>query len=187
MRYDTMKIGYARVSTKEQNIDKYIEELKKEGCEKIFYEKVSGAKSNRPEFQRMIDMLRQGDVVVVSDLTRLSRSMKDLINTMEIFKSRGVQLKSLKENWIDTTTAQGELMFNIFSALAEFERKLTIERTRAGLEVARARGKLGGRPKSDPKKVEIALKMYRSKEYTIKEITQTSGISRATLYRYLNR
>ncbi|MCS3901741.1 recombinase family protein [Methanococcus voltae] len=182
-----MKIGYARVSTKEQNIEKYIEELKKVGCEKIYFEKISGGKSERPEFNKMMETIRENDIVVVSDLTRLSRSMKDLITTMELFKSKGVQLKSLKEAWIDTTTAQGELMFNIFSALAEFERKLIKERTKNGLDVARSRGRVGGRPKVDLGKVEMAIKLYNSGECTLKEIKEITGVSKTTLYRYLEK
>ncbi|MBP2202175.1 DNA invertase Pin-like site-specific DNA recombinase [Methanococcus voltae] len=182
-----MIIGYARVSTKEQNIEKYIEELERAGCEKIYFEKISGGKSERPEFNKMMETIRENDIVVVSDLTRLSRSMKDLINTMELFKSRGVQLKSLKESWIDTTTAQGELMFNIFSALAEFERKLIKERTKNGLDVARSRGRVGGRPRVDKSKLEMAIKLYNSGNCTLNEIKNITGISKTTLYRYLEK
>jgi DNA invertase Pin-like site-specific DNA recombinase len=133
----------------------------------------------------MLEMLREGDIVIVSELTRLSRSTKDLINAVEMFNKMGVQVKSLKEQWLDTTTAHGKLIFTIMAGLSEFERNLTIERTRAGLEAARARGRLGGRPRVDKKKIELAVKMYNSKEYTIKEITQATGISKATFYRYL--
>jgi len=180
-----MIFGYARVSTQDQNLDRQIDELKKAGCEKIFCEKISGVKKDRPEFNKMLEMLREGDIVIVSELTRLSRSTKDLINTVEMFNKMGVQVKSLKEQWLDTTTAHGKLIFTIMAGLSEFERNLTIERTRAGLEAARARGRLGGRPRVDKKKIELAVKMYNSKEYTIKEITQATGISKATFYRYL--
>ncbi len=169
-----MIFGYARVSTQDQNLDRQIDELKKAGCEKIFCEKISGVKKDRPEFNKMLEMLREGDIVIVSELTRLSRSTKDLINAVEMFNKMGVQVKSLKEQWLDTTTAHGKLIFTIMAGLSEFERNLTIERTRAGLEAARARGRLGGRPRVDKKKIELAVKMYNSKEYTIKEITQAT-------------
>ena len=185
MSCETMIFGYARVSTHDQNLDRQIDELKRAGCEKIFCEKVSGVKKDRPEFNKMLEMLREGDIVIVSELTRLSRSTKDLINTVEMFNKMGVQVKSLKEQWLDTTTAHGKLIFTIMAGLSEFERNLTIERTRAGLEAARARGRVGGRPRVKKEKIELAIKMYNSKEYTIKEITQATGISKATLYRYL--
>lgn len=109
-----MKIGYARVSTKDQNLERQLDELTTAGCEKIFQEKISGTKRNRPEFDKMIDQLRQGDLVIVSELTRISRSTKDLVEIVELFKSKGVELKSIKEAWIDTTTAQGKLIFTFF-------------------------------------------------------------------------
>jgi DNA invertase Pin-like site-specific DNA recombinase len=178
-------IGYARVSTKEQSLDRQIDELKKAGCERIFCEKISGMKKEKPEFMRMLDVLRKGDVVVVSELTRISRSTKELIEVVETFNKIGAEIKSLKESWLDTTTAHGKLLFTIFAGLTQFERDLISERTRAGLEAARARGRVGGRPSVKKEKIELAIKMYNSKEYTIKEITQATGISKATLYRYL--
>lgn len=180
-----MMIGYARVSTKEQSLDRQIDELKKAGCERIFCEKISGMKKEKPEFMRMLDMLRKGDVVVVSELTRISRSTKELIEVVETFNKIGAEIKSLKESWLDTTTAHGKLLFTIFAGLTQFERDLISERTRAGLEAARARGRVGGRPSVKKEKIELAIKMYNSKEYTIKEITQATGISKATLYGYL--
>jgi len=182
-----MIIGYARVSTKDQNLDRQLDELKKAGCEKIFLEKISGTKRNRPEFDKMFDILRSGDVVVVTELTRISRSTKDLVEIVETCKSLNVEIKSLKESWLDTTSAHGKLLFTIFAGLAEFERDLISERVKSGLNAARSRGRLGGRPKIDPEKVEMALKMYDSKEYTIKQILKATGISKFTFYNYLKK
>jgi len=187
------KIGYARVSTKEQNLNLQIDALKKEGCKKkdIFTEKVSGAKKDRPQLQKMIDHLRKGDVVVIWKLDRLGRSLKDLIDLVSKFNEMGVGLKSINDP-IDTTTAQGKLIFNIFASLAEFEREVIRERTKAGLEAARARGRVGGRPKGLSKeaqsKAEFAALLYQKRgdeELSIKEICERVGCSKPTLYNYL--
>jgi DNA invertase Pin-like site-specific DNA recombinase len=180
-----MLIGYARVSTKDQNLERQIDELSKANCEKIFQEKISGTKKNRPEFDRMMDQLRPGDVVIVSEITRISRSTKDLVDIVETFKQNGVELKSLKESWLDTTSAHGKLLFTIFAGLAEFERDITVERVKSGLEAARARGRVGGKPKADPKIVAKALKMYDSNAYKVSEITEITGLSKKTIYNYL--
>ncbi|MBG0768304.1 recombinase family protein [Methanococcus maripaludis] len=182
-----MIIGYARVSTKDQNLERQLDELKKVGCEKIFLEKISGTKRNRPEFDKMFEVLRSGDVIVVTELTRISRSTKDLVEIVETCKSLNVEIKSLKESWLDTTSAHGKLLFTIFAGLAEFERDLISERVKSGLNAARSRGRLGGRPKIDSEKVEMALKMYDSKEYTIKQILKATRISKFTLYNYLEK
>ncbi|CAF30322.1 recombinase family protein [Methanococcus maripaludis] len=182
-----MIIGYARVSTKDQNLERQLDELKKAGSEKIFLEKISGTKRNRPEFDKMFDILRAGDIIIVTELTRISRSTKDLVEIVESCKSLGVEIKSLKESWLDTTSAHGKLLFTIFAGLAEFERDLISERVKSGLNAARSRGRLGGRPKIDSEKVEMALKMYDSKEYTIKQILKATGISKFTLYNYLEK
>ncbi|MBB6067911.1 recombinase family protein [Methanococcus maripaludis] len=182
-----MIIGYARVSTKDQNLERQTDELKRAGCEKIFLEKISGTKRNRPEFDKMFDSLRIGDTVVVNELTRISRSTKDLVEIVETCKSLGVEIKSLKESWLDTTSAHGKLLFTIFAGLVEFERDLISERVKSGLNAARSRGRLGGRPKIDSEKVEMALKMYDSKEYTIKQILKATGVSKFTLYNYLGK
>ena len=184
---DIMIIGYARVSTKDQKLERQIDELKKADCEKIFLEKISGTKRNRPEFDKMFDVLRSGDIILVTELTRISRSTKDLVEIVETCKSLEVEIKSLKESWLDTTSAHGKLIFTIFAGLAEFERDLISERVKSGLNAARSRGRLGGRPKIDPEKVEMALKMYDSKEYTIKQILKATGISKFTLYNYLEK
>ena len=180
-----MKIGYARVSKIEQDLEKQIQQLKLAGCKKIYEEKITGTKIDRPELEKLLDQLREGDVVVVAELTRLSRSTKDLFKIVEIIESKKANITSLKESWIDTTTPQGKLMFTIFAGVSQFERDLISERTREFLAVARARGRKGGRHKKDAFKIELAVKMYKSKEYSIKEITEATGVSKTTLYRYI--
>ena len=134
----------------------------------------------------MIDMLREGDTVIICELTRLSRSVKDLFDLVEQVEKAGANIKSLKEPWLDTTTPQGRLLFTIFSGVSQFERELIRERTMEGLASARARGRMGGRPGKDKKIVEQALTLYDSKAYSVDEISKTTGISRATLYKYVN-
>lgn len=182
-----MIIGYARVSTLEQNLERQIDQLLQEGCERIYSEKVSGTKNDRPELHRMLDALRPGDTVIVSELTRLSRSQKYLIELVERFSQSGVNIKSLKEIWLDTTTPHGRLIFSVFAGLSQFERDLSQLRTLEGLAAARARGRKGGRPSIDRKKIELALKLYDSKACSISEIIKTIGISKATLYAYLQK
>jgi len=181
-----MIIGYARVSTIEQNLDRQLDAMNQNGVEKIFTEKVTGKKSDRPELLRMIDQLRDGDIVIISELTRLSRSTKDLFVIVEQIQAKGANIRSLKETWLDTTTPHGKLMFTIFAGLSQFEADLTAQRTREGLVAARARGRLGGRPKVDAAKSAMALKMYDSKEFSIDEICKSCNIGKTTLYRLLN-
>ncbi|WP_438638837.1 recombinase family protein [Muribaculum intestinale] len=176
-----MTIGYARVSTSGQNLDGQCDSLRQAGCERIYSEKISGAKAQRPELERMLDTLREGDTVVITELTRLGRSVKELFAIIERVHEAGASIKSLRETWLDTTTPQGNLLFTIFAGLSQFERDLIRQRTKDGLEAARTRG--GGRPKAASGKIETALKMYDSKLHTISEITAATGISRATLYR----
>lgn len=180
-----MKIGYARVSKIDQDLEKQIQQLKLAGCERIYEEKITGTKMDRLELERLLDNLREDDTVVITELTRMSRSTKDLFKLVEIIESKGANIKSLKENWIDTTTPQGKLMFTIFAGISQFERDLISERTKESLAVARARGRKGGRPKKDSTKIELAVKMYKSKEYSIREITDATGVSKSTLYRYI--
>ena len=182
-----MKIGYARVSTAAQNLDMQVSALTDAGCERIYQEKISGATKERPELQRMFDALREGDTVVVTELSRLSRTVKDLFSLVEQIHHTGANLKSLKENWADTTTPQGKLLFAVFAGISEFERDLIRQRTKEGLEAARARGRNGGRPPTDADKLNLALKMYKSKEYSISEILKATGISKTTLYRFLKK
>lgn len=186
-----MKIGYARVSTHEQNLNLQLDALEKENCQRIYRDEISGAKSDRPQLSEMMKQLRQGDVVVVWRLDRLGRSVKHLIELVEEMKKLDVGLKSLNEG-IDTSTSAGTLIFHIFSALAEFERNLIRERTIAGLAAARARGVTGGRLKALPKQQrELVKQLYHEKDeqgnrvHKIKFICETMNISRATLYRYV--
>lgn len=184
-----MKIGYARVSTKDQNLDLQLDELKKVGCEKIYKDfGVSGSKATRPELDKMLGDLRSGDVVVIWKIDRLGRSLKDLVILVEKFKKQDIGLQSLHDP-IDTTTSHGMLIFSIFASLAEFERNVIRERTKAGLESARARGKVGGRPKGlnkeAVKKSELAKTLYESQQHSIKDICDQLTISKKTLYSYL--
>ena len=182
-----MKVGCARVSTHEQNLSLQKDALKKAGCGKIFYDQTSGAKANRPGLQEAEAYVREGDTLVVWRLDRLGRSLKHLIETVTALEERGVGFQSLQES-INTTTSGGRLVFHIFGALAEFERNLIQERTRAGLAAARARGRRGGRPKAmDEKKTQLLYQLYNERKQTVKEICNILDISRSTLYAYLQR
>lgn len=181
-----MIIGYARVSTSGQSLDGQCDSLRQAGCERIYGEKVSGAKVQRPELERMLDALRDGDTVVITELTRLGRSVKDLFSIIERIHDAGASIRSIRETWLDTTTPQCNLLLTIFAGLSQFERDLTRQRTKQGLEAARARGRKGGRPKAATDKVDTALKMYDSRLHTIAEITKSTGISRSTLYRAID-
>jgi DNA invertase Pin-like site-specific DNA recombinase len=183
-----MKIGYARVSTKDQNLDLQIRDLKNEGCERIFQEKKS-SRIERQELNKMIEQLRSGDTVVVWKLDRLGRTTLELIKLIQSFNEKNIKFKSIQDNFIDTTSPNGKLIFAIFSALAEHEREVISERTKAGLESARARGRLGGRPKglsNEAKmKASAAVTLY-NKGVSISQILETINIkSKSTLYRYL--
>jgi DNA invertase Pin-like site-specific DNA recombinase len=177
-----MLIGYARVSTHEQTLALQQDALTKAGCNKIFTDTASGAKTERKGLDEALNYVRKGDTLVVWRLDRLGRSLPHLITTMTDLEERGIGFKSLTEN-IDTTTSGGKLIFHIFGALAEFERNLIRERTQAGLTAARARGRKGGRPKAlTGKKLSIAQDLY-VKRHPIQEICRTLKISKATLYR----
>lgn len=189
-----MLIGYARVSTEDQNLYLQEEALKKAGCEKIFCDKISGVKSCRPGLQEVFDYLRDGeDILVVWRLDRLGRSLKNLIEMISLLENRKIGFHSLQES-INTTTSGGKLIFHIFGALAEFERNLIRERTQAGLNAARARGIKGGRPKSlDNEKTQRLYQLYDEndanggKKYPIKAICEMLNISKSTLYSYLSQ
>jgi DNA invertase Pin-like site-specific DNA recombinase len=179
-----MLIGYARISTHEQTLALQQDALQKAGCDRIFTDTASGAKTERIGLEDALNYVRKGDTFVVWRLDRLGRSLPHLISTMTMLEERGIGFKSLTEN-IDTTTSGGKLIFHIFGALAEFERNLIRERTQAGLTAARARGKKGGRPKAlTGKQLGIAQDLYE-KRHPIAEICRTLKISRATLYRTL--
>ena len=182
-----MKIGYARVSTQDQNLDLQRDALAQEGCDKIFEDKASGADTERIQLVKMMEQLRVGDIVVVWKLDRLGRNLKHLIELVSDFDRMGVGLKSLKED-INTTTSTGKLVFNIFGALAEFERDIIRERTKAGLEAARARGRVGGRKRSlDDGQVQMLRAMARDKGVSIATICKQFDISRPTYYKYLKK
>jgi DNA invertase Pin-like site-specific DNA recombinase len=180
-----MLVGYARVSTQDQNPALQLDALKAAGCEKLFVEKASGAQRDRPELLAALEYLREGDSLVVWKLDRLARSLKQLIETVELLESRSIGLRSLTEA-IDTTTAGGKLVFHVFGALAEFERSIIRERTKAGLEAARARGKKGGRPPSlVAKDLATAKAMLSDPEITMEEVAKRLRVAPSTLYRHL--
>lgn len=174
--------GYARVSTEQQNLDCQLDMLQKYGVDFIYNEKMTGTKRNRPELEKLLERLTEGDTVVVESLSRLGRSTKDLIWLMETFNSKGVNLVSLKES-IDTTTSTGKLLFTLMSAIAQFERDVIADRTREGLNSARARGRKGGRPRTDSEKLRKAIKLYNTQQYSLAEIEDMTGVKRSTLYR----
>jgi DNA invertase Pin-like site-specific DNA recombinase len=182
-----MLIGYARVSTDDQNLNLQHDALKQAGCERIFEDHISGVKVERPGLQEAMSYARTGDTLVVWRLDRLSRSLKDLIEKVTLLESKGIGLKSLHEA-VDTSSSSGKLIFHIFGALAEFERNLIRERTNAGLKAARARGRKGGRPKALNKdKQALAVKLYEEKNHTVNQICTMMAISKPTLYAYLKQ
>jgi DNA invertase Pin-like site-specific DNA recombinase len=181
-----MKIGHIRVSKQEQNEALQRDALKEAGCEKYFSDKMTGSTFERKGLEELLAFVRSGDTVVVWKLDRLGRSLKDLIETLNLLKNRGVDFVSLTES-IDTTTPGGKLIFHLMGALAEFERDLIRERTNAGLAAARARGRIGGRPRrlATSGKVALARRLFADPHHSIPEICSTLGISRSTLYRYV--
>lgn len=183
-----MIIGYARVSTKDQNLQMQIDALKNANCEEIYSEKASGKKVDRGELERVLTQLRTGDVLVVYSLDRLGRTAKQLIELLNEFKERRIHFKSLTEGYFDTSTPMGEAIFQIIAILKAMEVNVLRERTRDGLRAARARGKNGGRPVGsyDKIKAAAAVSLY-SKKGTISNITKVLNISRSTLYQYLQK
>lgn len=180
-----MLIGYARVSTIFQKEDLQHDALHQAGCEKIFTDKISGTVSERPALSKLKEVLRRGDALVIWRLDRLGRSLKDLIEWMNYLEQEGIALKSLQEN-IDTSTATGKLIFHIFASMAEFERNLIQERTMAGLSAARARGRVGGRPKKmNESKRKLAVKLYLEKQHDVSTICEMMSITKPTLYSYI--
>ena len=180
-----MLIGYARVSTGDQSLTLQIDALEEAGCERVFQDQVSGVVNTRPNLNQAIKFARSGDTLVVWRLDRLSRSLRDLIETVTLLESRGVQLKSLHES-IDTTSSSGKLIFHLFGALAEFERNLIRERTQAGLQAARARGRKGGRPKAlDSNQQNLVVKLYNERKHSVVQICRMMNISKPTLYKYV--
>ena len=178
--------GYARVSTDAKNLDRQLDALNNYGVDKIYNEKMTGTKRDRPELEKMLERMTEGDTVVIESLSRLGRSTKDLIELVELFEERGVHLVSLKES-IDTSSSTGKLLFTLMSAIAQFERDTIADRTREGLKAARARGHFGGRPRFDEEKVRQAIKLYNTGQYSIKEIEDLTQVKRSTLYRRLRK
>ena len=178
-----MNIGYARVSTREQDPAYQRAQLEKAGCERIYIETASGAQRDRPELREALRYAREGDVLVLPRLDRLARSLRQLLETVEDLDDRGIGLRSLAEA-IDTTTAGGRLVMQVFGALAEFERELIRERTAAGLEYARSQGRVGGRPRvMDDEAIEQARTLINHSDLPVTEIARRVGVSRAALYR----
>lgn len=180
-----MKIGYARVSTQDQNLDRQLDNLRAAGCERIFNEKMTGTRSDRPELKTMLLVLRAGDTLVIDSFSRLSRSTKDLLDLVDKLTAMNVHLVSLKEN-LDTTTATGKMMLTMLSALSQFERDLIAERTLDGLKAARARGRTGGRPKvGTDRDRKQAIAMHAANVMTNQELADKFHVSLATLNRWI--
>lgn len=175
--------GYARVSTEQQNLDRQVDALNRYRVDTVYMEKMTGTERERPELNKMQERMTQGDSVVIESLSRLGRSTKDLIRLMELFQSKGVHLVSLKK-FIDTSTSTGKLLFTLMSAIAH-EQDCIAGRTREGLNAARARGWKGGRPKANPEAIKKAVKLYGTRQYSIQEIEDLTGVKKATLYRNL--
>ena len=183
-----MKIGYARVSTGLQNFNLQEDRLNQYGCEKIFSDHISGAKSKRPGLDKAIEFARSGDTIVVWRLDRLGRNMADLITLVNELNERGVSFHSLEENiTMDKSSSTGQLLFHLFAAFAEFERNLILERSSAGRIAARARGRYGGRPEKLNKRDLTLLKTLYDNGTPIKTIAEQWKVSRTTIYRYLNK
>ena len=176
--------AYARVSTADQNLDRQLDALKNYGIDVLYCEKMSGTKKSRPELDRMLKEVCDGDTIVIESLSRLGRSVKNLAELMEMFNQRNIRLVSLKET-IDTTTPTGKLLFSIMSSLAQFERDILVERTQEGLAAARARGRNGGRPKTNAAAVKKAVALYQTQQYSLKEIQELTGVSASTIYRVI--
>ena len=180
-----MLIGYARVSTEDQNLDLQIDALKQAGCDKIIEETASGTKTDRSGLEKVLEHLRKGDTLVVWKLDRLGRSLQHLIKIVNDLREKGIYFKSVQES-LDTSSSGGKLIFHIFGALAEFERDVIRERTLAGLSAARSRGRVGGRPRvMDDRKVQLAKILLADEANSVDDVCETLRVSRATLYRYL--
>jgi DNA invertase Pin-like site-specific DNA recombinase len=178
-------IGYARVSTTDQNPDAQHDALTAAGCDRIFTDKASGKLARRPQLDRALEFLRRGDVLVITKLDRAGRSVRNLIDLAETLKERGIGLRVIHQG-VDTTGPAGRMFFHVLAALAEFERDLISERTREGLAAARARGRKGGRrPKLNDKQIALARQMYASGQHTVSAIAETFRVTRPTIYRVL--
>lgn len=178
-------IGYARVSTLEQNLDRQFKALEEAGCQVIFSDKASGKTVSRPAFKEMMETLKKGDTLIVSELTRLARSTTDLFNMMAEFERKEIKVKSLKEDWLDTTTAHGKFMFTVMSGMAQFERELTLERQQEGIKVAKANGVKFGHQLREDSDMELAIQLAQEGKYTMTQIAKMCKVSRTTLWRRL--
>lgn len=181
---EPQKIGYARVSTTRQNLDSQLDALKQAGCRKIFADKTSGMTETRQEWDRLIEYLRAGDMLIVAELSRMTRSLTHLLQVVTVLEEKKVELVSLREN-IDTSTATGRCFLSIMGAIAQMERELKAERAAAGRAAAKARGKTGGRPRTDPDKLEQARILYENSGKTAAEVCKSVGIGKRTLFAYL--
>jgi DNA invertase Pin-like site-specific DNA recombinase len=182
-----MQIGYSRISTQDQNLQLQIDALKEAGCKKIFSEIASGARADRQALEEALEFLRPGDVLVVWKLDRLGRSLRHLIETVTRLESKNIGFQSLQES-ISTTTSSGKLIFHLFACLAEFERGVIQDRTLAGLQAARSRGRIGGRPKAmDDGKLSLARSMRSDPSASVQDICHTLKVSRSTFYRYMKK
>jgi DNA invertase Pin-like site-specific DNA recombinase len=181
-----VKFGYARVSTGEQNTDRQLDALREYGVDEIYEEKISGGKRSRPQLNLLLSKLRTGDTLVVYELKRLGRNTKQLLAMAEEFQANGIEFVSLTEK-LDTTTPMGRFVFTTWCALAQLDREIISENTKSGLVAAKARGRIGGRKPHDKKQIEKALKMYFSNEFSIKEITESTGVSKASVYEYVHK
>lgn len=180
-----MLVGYARVSTQDQDLSLQLDALQAAGCDKVYTEKASGAQRDRPQWQAALDYMRGKDTLVVWQLDRLARSLKQLIETVEHLGGRGIGLRSLTES-LDTTTSGGTLVFHLFAALAEFERSIIRERTRSGLQAARRRGRIGGRPPAlKSQDLAEARALLRDPDITVEQVAKRLGVTPSTLYRHL--
>ncbi|WP_029918478.1 recombinase family protein [Pelobacter seleniigenes] len=178
------KVGYARVSTTGQNLDAQLDELREAGCQKIFCDQISGVKEIRPEWGKLLEYIRPGDILVITELSRMSRSLIHLLEIIKILEDREINIQSLREE-INTTTATGRAFISIMGAINQMERELKAERTAAGRAAAKARGKSGGRPRTDPKKLEQARIIYENSSQTAAEVCSAIGVGRRTFFSYM--
>lgn len=178
-----MKKGYARVSTNDQNLDRQLEALEKAGCEIIYQEKMTGKHDKRPELQRMLSELIEGDVVVVKELTRVSRSTTDMLNLVKEITEKGCGIKSLNEGWLDTTSPMGTFLLTIFAGLSQFENELRSQRCSEGRVIAQKKGIRFGRPKTENPQLKFAIDLYNKREMSIRQICSATGVAQATLCR----
>lgn len=180
-----MVYGYARLSTRQQDLSRQLDLLDRYECNKIYTEKISGVRANRPELNKLKKRVKENDKIIIESFSRLGRSTKDLIDLVYFFEKKGVKVISIKENF-DTQTPQGKLMMTVFQAFSQFERDIIVERTKEGLESARARGNIGGRPRIDPALIQHALNLYQKEGKAVVDICAQTGLKRSTFYRYLS-